>query len=181
LSTSISPQGDFTIKVLNSNDIAIYNVTSKQNVDLVNQQLSNINYDFPNLQFYALYHGRHRIGIIEAVREKTNSVIYNLLYLYPAPDPINYYNNISLYNELSKKVQDEYNSIHTNFSLLSKKKDFTNSSVRNVLISSPLSSSTSLTSFTLPVLSNNVDELDKLLKLRENINMVGDRNLFMQL
>jgi hypothetical protein len=48
--------------------------------------------------------------------------------------------------------------------------------MRIVLISSPLSSSTSLTSFTLPVLSNNFDELDELLKLREDINMVGDGN-----
>jgi hypothetical protein len=60
--------------------------------------------------------------------------------------------------------------------LSKKKKDIANSSVRNVLISSPLSSSTSLTSFPLPVLSNNIDELDELLKLREDINMVGDGN-----
>jgi hypothetical protein len=99
------------------------------------------------LQFYTLYHDRHRIGIIEAVRGKTNSVIYNLLYFYPTPDPINYYNNISLYNELSKKVQYEYNSFRSNLSLPSKKKKYiANSSIRNVLISSPLSSPTSLTS-----------------------------------
>jgi hypothetical protein len=45
-----------------------------------------------------------------------------------------------------------------------------------VLLSSPLTSSKSLTSLTLPVLSNNFDELDGILKLREEINMVGDGN-----
>jgi hypothetical protein len=83
LFTSISPQGDFTIKVLNDNDGVIYNVTSKQNVNLVNQPLSSINCDFPNLQFYPLYHSKHRIGIIEAVRWKSNSIIYHILYLNP--------------------------------------------------------------------------------------------------
>jgi hypothetical protein len=177
LSRSISPQGDFTIKVLNSNDVVIYNVTSKQNVNLVNQPLSIINCDFPNLHFQTLNHSKYRIGIIEAVRGKSNFVIYHLLYLYPTPVPINYYNNISLYNGLSKKVQYEYNSIHSNFSLLSKKKkDIKNSDIRNVLISSPLSSPTSLTSLTLPVLSNNFDELDALLKLREEISKLGYGN-----
>jgi hypothetical protein len=45
-----------------------------------------------------------------------------------------------------------------------------------VLISSPLSSQTSLTSLTLPAVSNNFDELDALLKLREEIDMLGDGN-----
>jgi hypothetical protein len=43
-----------------------------------------------------------------------------------------------------------------------------------VLISSPLLSPTLLTSLTLSVLPNNFDELDALLKLREDINIVGD-------
>jgi hypothetical protein len=42
-----------------------------------------------------------------------------------------------------------------------------------VLISTPLAS---LTSSALVVLSNNFDELDVLLKLREEINMLGDGN-----
>jgi hypothetical protein len=103
-----------------------------------------------------LYHDRQGIRIVETVREKINSVIYHLLYLYPTSVSINYYNNISLYEELPKKVQDEYNLIHSNLSLVTKKKkDIANSSIRNVLISSPL---TSLASLTLPVLSNNFDE-----------------------
>jgi hypothetical protein len=183
LSTSISPQADFTINVLNGNDVVIYNVNSKQNVDVVNQPLSKINCDFPNLQFHTLYHSKYRIGIIEAIRWKSDYDIYHLLYLYRTPVPINYYNNRSLYEELSKKVQDEYNSIHSSLSLLTiKKKDIANSSIRNVLIiTSPQTSPTSLSSLTLAVLPNNFDELDGLLKLREEINMLGGTVLFMQL
>jgi hypothetical protein len=151
------------------------------------EHLSSVeNYDFPDLKFYTLEHKVFRLGIIEAFKLQDNSVNYQLLYVNSNPHRkiVNYYGNISLYTELSKKFRNTYNSLHNNLSAQTKKKlvhkvDIANSGKKKLIISSPLASvllkessfSLAPTQPSVVVKSKPSNKLDILLKLREEINM----------
>jgi hypothetical protein len=128
------------------------------------------------LSFHALYHGGDLVGIIEVVNSN-NSVIYQLIHL--APESLfkipNYYSHIKLFAELSKKF--EYNIIKENLTL----KPTSITPAKKKFTSSPLvSKSFTPNSSTLPASPSPTpppgpsDELDELLKLRVDINMLGD-------
>jgi hypothetical protein len=121
-----------------------------------------------------LYHDAGLVGIIEVVNSD-NSVMYQLVHLAPESlfDIPNYYSLIKQFAELSKKF--EYNVTKKNLTL----KPTSITPIKKKFTSSPLVSN----SFTpnSPTLSPTPppaphDELDDLLKLRMNINMLGDWN-----
>jgi hypothetical protein len=121
-----------------------------------------------------LYHNTDLVGIIEVVNSD-NSVMYQLVHLPPesAFDTPNYYSHIKLFAELSKKF--EYNVIKENLtlkptSITPTKKKFTSSP----LVTKTFTPNSPTPSPTPP--PGPSDELDELLKLRVNINMMGDWN-----
>jgi hypothetical protein len=146
----------------------------------VDKPLPPGSYDFADLSFYKLYHDDDLVGIIKAV-ESGDSIIFQLMHLAPENrfKIQNYYSYIRLFAELSKKYRNAYKIFKENFNLNptaitpAKKKAYT---------SSPLvSNSFTPASPTLPTpsptpLPTPSDELDELLKLREEINMIDERN-----
>jgi LPS O-antigen subunit length determinant protein (WzzB/FepE family) len=163
VSTSITSQSMFTTKALNRKE----------------QSSSSGNDNFLDLKFYLLHHNHTHVVIIEAVKWKDNSVYYQLLYLNPNQNSVNYYNAKGLYNKLSKKFQNLYSSLHNILnSQTEQKKDIINSSSKKMLVSSLLSL-TSVTSSSLSLVlsqktvivksntsTNAPDELDRLLRWR---------------
>jgi hypothetical protein len=109
VSSSISPQSEYTIKLLDDNEIAMCVTTSsKISVKVVKQSSYTNSYDFSDLTFHVLHHNGYRLGIIEVVKLQDNSVTYQLLYLVPQSDfdTPKYYSNVSLFTELSKKISE---------------------------------------------------------------------------
>jgi hypothetical protein len=155
------------------------NIKTRCNVTSTNLSVKEVknpkptdSYDFPDLCFQMLYHHNNLIGIIEIIGNE-DYITCHLVYLAPENlFPLNYFSSIKLFTDLSRKF--ERNIIKENLTLSStsitpaKKKSY---------ISSPLVP----TSFTPNSPSptpppSPADELDELLKLREKINMLGDRN-----
>jgi hypothetical protein len=140
-------------------------------VRVVNQPSHSDSYDFPDLKFHMLDYNENRVGIIEVVKLQDNSVTYQLLYLAPESnfDTPKYYSNVSLFTELSKKFRSAYYSLKDNDKIIIKPNPVTLNKKKVVVLSPLVSHSFSPN----PIIH---DELDELLKLREEINMLSEEN-----
>jgi hypothetical protein len=170
VSSRISPQSEYMIKLLSGNEIVrCITTNSKMSVKVVKQPSPADSYDFPDLRFHVLHHNGYQVGVIEAVKLQNNSVTYQLLHLVPESDfdTPKYYSNISLFTDLSKKLGNAYYSLQNKDKVVIKPNTI-NSNKKKLVVSSPLASQ----SFS----PKPPDELDELLKLREEINILSNGN-----
>jgi hypothetical protein len=114
VSSSISPQSEYTIKLLSGNEIAKCVATgSKMLVREMKQPSHTDSCDFPDLRFHVLHHNENRVEIIEAVKLQNNSITYQLLHLAPQSNlnTPKYHSNLILFTKLSKKFWNTYYSL----------------------------------------------------------------------